>query len=128
MVRQHHQLNGHEFEQTLRDSEEQGRLLCCSLWGWTQIIVTKEQEASAGYQALSRVLGYSGDHTGNTDIVNGLLLICPEGRLQMLCRSLEIPLVAAFQSVSALDLEVLGLSTGKGEVPMNEFSLRDINH
>ena len=46
----------------------------------------------------------------------------------MLCRSLEIPLVAAFQSVSALDLEVLGLSTGKGEVPMNEFSLRDINH
>ena len=90
--------------------------------------MTKEQEASAGYQALSRVLGYSGDHTGNTDIVNGLLLICPEGRLQMLCRSLESPLVAAFQSVSALDLEVLGLSTGKGEVPMNEFSLRDINH
>ena len=26
MVRQHHQLNGGEFEQTLRDSEEQGSL------------------------------------------------------------------------------------------------------
>ena len=50
----------------------------------------------------------------------------------MLCRSLQIPLIAAFQSVSSLALEVLGLSTskrvGKGEVPMNEFSLRDINH
>ena len=30
MVRQHHQLNKHEFEQTLGDSEGQGRLACCS--------------------------------------------------------------------------------------------------
>ena len=27
----HHWLNGHEFEQTLRDTEEQGILACCSL-------------------------------------------------------------------------------------------------
>ena len=26
----HHQLNGHEFEQTLGDSEKQGSLACCS--------------------------------------------------------------------------------------------------
>ena len=26
-------LNGHEFEQTLGDSEEQGSLACCSPWG-----------------------------------------------------------------------------------------------
>ena len=26
----HHQLNGHEFEQALGDSEEQGSLVCCS--------------------------------------------------------------------------------------------------
>ena len=26
----HHQLNGHEFEQTLGDSEGQGRLVCCN--------------------------------------------------------------------------------------------------
>ena len=25
----HHRLNGHEFEQTLRDSKKQGRLVCC---------------------------------------------------------------------------------------------------
>ena len=27
------QRNGREFEQTLGDSEEQGSLACCSLWG-----------------------------------------------------------------------------------------------
>jgi len=32
-MRQHHQLKGHEFEQTLGDSEGQGNLVCCSLWG-----------------------------------------------------------------------------------------------
>ena len=29
MVGWHHRLNGHEFEQTLGDSEEQGSLMCC---------------------------------------------------------------------------------------------------
>ena len=29
----HHQLNGHEFEQTLGDSEGQGGLVCSSPWG-----------------------------------------------------------------------------------------------
>ena len=33
MVRCHHQLNGHEFEQTLGDSEGQGSLETCSQWG-----------------------------------------------------------------------------------------------
>ena len=33
MVRQHQQLNGHEFDQTPGDSEGQGSLACCSPWG-----------------------------------------------------------------------------------------------
>ena len=33
MVGWHHQLNGHEFEQTLGDDEGQGSLACCSPWG-----------------------------------------------------------------------------------------------
>ena len=33
MVGWHHQLNGHEFEQTPGDSEGQGNLACCSPWG-----------------------------------------------------------------------------------------------
>ena len=33
MVGWHHQLNRYEFEQTPGDSEGQGSLACCSLWG-----------------------------------------------------------------------------------------------
>ena len=33
MVRWHHHLNGHEFEQTPADSEGQGSLACCNSWG-----------------------------------------------------------------------------------------------
>ena len=33
MVGRHHQLNGHEFEQTLGDSEGHGSLSCCSPMG-----------------------------------------------------------------------------------------------
>ena len=33
MVGWHHQLNGHEFEQTLGDGEGLGSLACCSPWG-----------------------------------------------------------------------------------------------
>ena len=33
MVRWHHQLSGHEFEQTLGDSEGQGSLVYCRTWG-----------------------------------------------------------------------------------------------
>ena len=32
-VRWHHQLKGHEFEQTQGDSEGQASLMCCSSWG-----------------------------------------------------------------------------------------------
>ena len=33
VIRYHHQLSGHEFEQTLGDSEGQASLECCSPWG-----------------------------------------------------------------------------------------------
>ena len=33
MVGWHHQLNGHETEQTLGVGEGQGSLACCSVWG-----------------------------------------------------------------------------------------------
>ena len=40
MVGQHHQLNGHELEQTLGDSEGQGSLACCSPWGHKELDTT----------------------------------------------------------------------------------------
>ena len=42
MVRSHYPLNGHEFEQTLGDSEEQGSLVCCSPWGLKELDKTKQ--------------------------------------------------------------------------------------
>ena len=36
MVGWHHQLDGHEFEQTFGDSEGQGSLVCCNSWGFKE--------------------------------------------------------------------------------------------
>ena len=40
MDARHHQLNGHEFEQTLGDSEGQGSLACCSPRGRKELDTT----------------------------------------------------------------------------------------
>ena len=37
----HHWLNDHEFEQALRNNEEQGSLVCCSPWGHKESNMTK---------------------------------------------------------------------------------------
>jgi len=37
MVGWHHRLNGHEFEQTPRDSEGLGSLVCYSPWGCEEL-------------------------------------------------------------------------------------------
>ena len=42
MVRKHQWPNGHEFEQTLGDSEGQGGLTCCSSWGRKETATTKQ--------------------------------------------------------------------------------------
>ena len=42
MVGWHHQLNGHEFEQTLGDSEGQWSLMCCSPWGQKESDMTEQ--------------------------------------------------------------------------------------
>ena len=41
MVRWHHQLNGHEFEQALGVGDEQGSLVCCSPWGHKESDMTE---------------------------------------------------------------------------------------
>ena len=42
MVIQHHQLNGHELEQTLGDSEGHARMACCSSWGHKELDMTEQ--------------------------------------------------------------------------------------
>ena len=41
MIRWHHQLSGHEFEQALGDGEGQGSLACCSPWGCKESDMTE---------------------------------------------------------------------------------------
>ena len=47
MVGWYHQLNGHESEENPGDSEEQGRLACCRLWGHRvgHVLTTKQQQS-----------------------------------------------------------------------------------
>ena len=42
MVGWHHQLNGHEFEQTLGDRKRQGSLACCSPLGCKELDTTEQ--------------------------------------------------------------------------------------
>ena len=42
MVEWHHRLNGHEFEQTLGDSEGQESLVCYSPWGHKESDTTEQ--------------------------------------------------------------------------------------
>ena len=42
MVGWHHQLNVHESEQTLGDSEGQGSRVCCSPWGCKELDTTEQ--------------------------------------------------------------------------------------
>ena len=42
MVGWHHQLNGHEFEQTLGVGDGQGSLACCTPWGRKESDTTEQ--------------------------------------------------------------------------------------
>ena len=48
MIRWHHQLDGHEFEQILGDSEGQGSLVCCSPWGHKETDTTERLNNNNG--------------------------------------------------------------------------------
>ena len=54
MVGWHHWLNGHEFEQTLGDSEGQESLFCCHYWGCRVRcdFVTEQQQLRSRHQDM----------------------------------------------------------------------------
>ena len=54
MVGWHHQLNGHEFEQTQGDSKGQGSLVCCSPWGHKELDTTQQMNDNNNNQKLRR--------------------------------------------------------------------------
>ena len=47
MLGWHHQLNGHELQQTPGDSKGQGSLACCSPWGHKQLDMTEQMNKTA---------------------------------------------------------------------------------
>ena len=59
MVGWHHQLNGHEFEQSPGDNEGQGSLACCRPWGRRvrHNLVTGEQEQSQRWSSSLDSIG-----------------------------------------------------------------------
>ena len=60
MVRQHHQFNGHDFVQTLGDSEGQRSLACCSPWGHKELGTTQRlnNEVHEKYNVLESSRNY----------------------------------------------------------------------
>ena len=68
MVGWHHQLNGHDFEQTPGDGDGKGSLACCSPWGCKELDMTEQlnnhsKNLPEGTQLLS-----SRVHTGTQTI------------------------------------------------------------
>ena len=55
MVGLYHRLNGHEFEQTPGDSEEQGSLACCSPWGCKELDRTEQLQNNILYSQIRRL-------------------------------------------------------------------------
>ena len=51
MVGWHHQLNGHEFEQTLGDGKGQRSLACCSPWDHKESDTTERLNNSSNLES-----------------------------------------------------------------------------
>jgi len=60
MIGWHHQLKGHEFEQTPGDGEGQGSLACYSPWGHKELDMTEATEHSTIFNdsLISPLLAY----------------------------------------------------------------------
>ena len=54
-VRWHHQFNGHEFDQSLGDNEEQGSLVCCWPCGGKESDTTEQLNNNNNNTCLARV-------------------------------------------------------------------------
>ena len=56
MVGWHHQLNGHEFEQTLREGEGQGKLPCCNPWSYKELDMTEQLKSNNIFHGFRQFL------------------------------------------------------------------------
>ena len=61
LVGWHHQLNGHEFEQTPRDNERQGCRTRCSPWGLRELDMTVRPNNNKTLSSMAVMLIISGN-------------------------------------------------------------------
>ena len=59
MVGWHHRLNGHEFEQTVGNSEGQGSLACCSPWGCKESDTLRDWTTTKPFNSTSLTSQYT---------------------------------------------------------------------
>ena len=71
MTEWHHQLNGHEFEQTSGDSEGQRSLACCSPWDCKELVTTEQ----LNYNNFWDVRNLSPYHFKDNKLLNAQRLI-----------------------------------------------------
>ena len=85
MVEQHHQLNGHDFQQTLGNSEGQGSLMCCSPWGHKELDTTQwlnnnnkskkvQRQAMRIKDRTFKYANFKNTHVGQLGSLNGQVL------------------------------------------------------
>ena len=65
MVRWHHQLDGHEFEQILGDSEGQEGLVCCSPWGLKESDTPEQLKNSRGAGSSRQAIRFDYNNKSN---------------------------------------------------------------
>ena len=122
MVGWHHQLNGHEFEQSQGDGEGQGSLACCSSWGHKESDTTETQNNNKGHSSsfsslIPSPLCTEAYRLSHTDRYCWVLHIIHSSTLQLSC------------SVSLVDfiLQISKLNSGKlsGLTKIKRLSLKN---
>ena len=96
MVKQHHWLNGHEFEQSLRDNEGWRRLACWSPWGHKELDMT-QQLNSNNVIDMQTVLVNSFKVVGKEKWERGELFCAPS---HLLCRIFRTLIFLSFASTT----------------------------
>ena len=73
LIREHHRLNGHEFEQTPGDDKGQGSPACCSHWGRRESDTTEQlNNNSQGLRKCSHTeRGRQEESVGGLCIISG---------------------------------------------------------
>ena len=101
MIRWHHQLDGHEFEQTPDDGEGQRSLVCCSSWGHKESDTTQQLNQQQRSRSRPKAVSQKGSYLQrmiqlcSKILITACAVIYPQGPaegLLQLCLTLSNPM------------------------------------